>query len=105
MLENQPNCHKDDLRALKLVSAETAASRVRGGTQAFALPTFQWRADSGVGVIFRNYLRLDLAYGSGEAASRLRFRDKHTSARRGGGENVAGKARPQHSVFGKIGAD
>jgi hypothetical protein len=43
---------------------ETAASRVRGGTQAFALPTFQWHADSGVGIIFRNYIRVDIAYGS-----------------------------------------
>jgi hypothetical protein len=43
---------------------ETASSRVRGGTQPFALPTFQWHADSGVGVIFRNYIRIDLAYGS-----------------------------------------
>jgi hypothetical protein len=37
---------------------------VRGGTQAFALPTFQWHADSGVGIIFRNYIRVDIAYGS-----------------------------------------
>jgi hypothetical protein len=43
---------------------ETASSRVRGGTQAFALPTFQWHADSGVGIIFRNYIRVDIAYGS-----------------------------------------
>ena len=43
---------------------ETASSRVRGGTQPFALPTFQWHADSGVGIIFRNYIRVDLAYGS-----------------------------------------
>jgi hypothetical protein len=43
---------------------ETASSRVRGGTQAFAQPTFQWHADSGVGIIFRNYIRLDIAYGS-----------------------------------------
>lgn len=43
---------------------ETASSRVRGGTQAFAPPTFQWHADSGVGIIFRNYIRLDIAYGS-----------------------------------------
>jgi hypothetical protein len=44
---------------------ETASSRLRGGTQAFALPTFQWHSDSGVGIIFRNYIRLDIAYGSG----------------------------------------
>jgi hypothetical protein len=43
---------------------ETASSRVRGGTQAFAPPTFQWHADSGVGIIFRNYIRVDIAYGS-----------------------------------------
>jgi hypothetical protein len=43
---------------------ETASSRVRGGTQAFALPTFQWHADSGIGIIFRNYIRVDIAYGS-----------------------------------------
>jgi hypothetical protein len=43
---------------------ETASSRVRGGTQAFAPPTFHWHADSGVGIIFRNYIRVDIAYGS-----------------------------------------
>jgi hypothetical protein len=43
---------------------ETASSRVRGGTQAFAPPTFQWHADSGLGIIFRNYIRVDIAYGS-----------------------------------------
>jgi hypothetical protein len=50
---------------------ETASSRVRGGTQAFALPTFQWHADSGVGIIFRDYIRVDIAYGS--AGGRLSF--------------------------------
>ncbi len=50
---------------------ETASSRVRGGTQAFAPPTFQWHADSGVGIIFRNYIRVDIAYGS--AGGRLSF--------------------------------
>jgi hypothetical protein len=43
---------------------ETAASRVRGGTQTFALPTFQWHPDSGIGIIFRDSARLDFAYGS-----------------------------------------
>lgn len=50
---------------------ETASSRLRGGTQAFALPTFQWHSDSGAGIIFRNYIRFDLAYGSG--GGRLSF--------------------------------
>jgi hypothetical protein len=50
---------------------ETASSRVRGGTQAFAPPTFQWHSDSGVGIIFRNYIRVDIAYGS--AGGRLSF--------------------------------
>lgn len=53
------------------IFTETASSRVRGGTQAFAPPTFQWHADSGIGIIFRNYFRLDLAYGS--AGARLSF--------------------------------
>jgi hypothetical protein len=48
---------------------ETAASRVRGGTQAFAPPTFQWHPDSGVGIIYRGLLRLDIAYG--QAGGRL----------------------------------
>jgi hypothetical protein len=43
---------------------ETTASRVRGGTQPWALPTFQWHPDSGVGVTYRNMLRVDLAYGT-----------------------------------------
>jgi hypothetical protein len=50
---------------------ETASSRVRGGTQSFALPTFQWHADSGVGIILRNYIRFDIAYGS--VGGRLSF--------------------------------
>ncbi|MGA7357003.1 MAG: hypothetical protein WBW76_16380 [Candidatus Cybelea sp.] len=50
---------------------ETASSRVRGGTQEFAPPTFQWHADSGVGIIFRNYIRVDIAYGS--VGGRLSF--------------------------------
>jgi hypothetical protein len=43
---------------------ETTASRVRGGTQPWALPTFQWHPDSGVGITYRNMLRVDLAYGT-----------------------------------------
>jgi hypothetical protein len=50
---------------------EIASSRVRGGTEAFAGPAFQWHSDSGVGVIFRNYFRVDLAYGA--AGGRLSF--------------------------------
>ena len=42
---------------------ETAASRVRGGDQPFALPAFTWHGDSGVGVMYRG-VRLNLAYGS-----------------------------------------
>ena len=43
---------------------ETAASRVRGGDQPWALPTYQWHAGSGIGVVYRGMVRLDLAYGS-----------------------------------------
>jgi len=43
---------------------ETAASRVRGGDQAWALPSYQWHAGSGVGIVYRGIVRLDLAYGS-----------------------------------------
>jgi hypothetical protein len=42
---------------------ETAASRIRGGSQVFALPAFQWHADSGIGLIYRGF-RLDYAYGT-----------------------------------------
>ncbi len=45
------------------VFTETTASRVRGGSQVFAPPTFQWHADSGLGVMYRT-LRFDWAYGS-----------------------------------------
>lgn len=44
------------------VFTETSASRVRGGSQAFALPLFQWHADSGIGVIYRG-VRVNLASG------------------------------------------
>jgi len=43
---------------------ETAASRVRGGDQPWALPTYLWHAGSGIGIVYRGMLRLDLAYGS-----------------------------------------
>jgi hypothetical protein len=46
-----------------ILFSETAASRVRGGDQPFALPNFTWHGDSGVGVMYRG-VRLDLAYGS-----------------------------------------
>lgn len=42
---------------------ETSASRVRGGTQAFASPAFQWHADSGIGIIYRG-VRINVAKGS-----------------------------------------
>lgn len=41
---------------------ETSASRVRGGSQALALPAFQWHPDSGVGVIYRG-IRINIATG------------------------------------------
>ena len=47
-----------------ILFTETAASRVRGGDQPWALPTYQWHAGSGIGIVFRGMLRLDLAYGS-----------------------------------------
>lgn len=43
---------------------ETAASRVRGGDQPWALPSYQWHAGSGIGIVYRGMVRLDLAYGS-----------------------------------------
>jgi len=52
-------------RKLKLVLfTETASSRVRGGSQPWALPTFQWHAGSGIGIVYAGLVRLDLAYGS-----------------------------------------
>jgi hypothetical protein len=53
-----------------VVFTETGASRVRGGTQAFAPPDFQWHPDSGIGVIYR-LVRIDLAYG--QQGGRLTF--------------------------------
>jgi hypothetical protein len=46
-----------------IVFTETAASRVRGGDQLFAPSSFAWRADSGVGVLYRGF-RFNLAYGN-----------------------------------------
>lgn len=46
-----------------ILFTETASSRIRGGDQAFAPPTFQWRADSGVGLQYRGF-RFNVAYGN-----------------------------------------
>jgi hypothetical protein len=46
-----------------ILFTETAASRVRGGDQPFAPPSFTWYGDSGLGVMYRG-VRLNLAYGS-----------------------------------------
>lgn len=46
-----------------ILFTETAASRIRGGDQPFAPPTFQWRADSGVGLQYREF-RFNVASGS-----------------------------------------
>lgn len=59
-------------KILKLdVFTETTANRVRGGDQPWALPAFQWHADSGIGIVYRGIARLDLAYGS--QGARLSF--------------------------------
>lgn len=50
---------------------ETSANRIRGGNQPWALPTFQWHPDSGIGIIYRNSARIDIAYG--QAGGRLSF--------------------------------
>jgi hypothetical protein len=42
---------------------ETAASRIRGGNQPFALPYYTWHSDSGVGVMYHT-LRFDVTHGS-----------------------------------------
>jgi hypothetical protein len=42
---------------------ETASSRIRGGDQPFAPSTFQWRADSGAGVMYKGF-RFNVAYGN-----------------------------------------
>jgi hypothetical protein len=54
--------------------SETAASRVRGGDQPWALPSYQWRAGSGIGIVYRGMVRLDLAYGSQGARLWLGFK-------------------------------
>jgi hypothetical protein len=46
-----------------ILFTETAASRIRGGNQYFAPSTFQWRADSGIGVQYRGF-RFNVASGS-----------------------------------------
>jgi hypothetical protein len=46
-----------------ILFTETASSRIRGGNQFFTPPTFQWRADSGVGLQYRGF-RFNLASGS-----------------------------------------
>jgi hypothetical protein len=57
----------DDRRSPKVelvLFTETAASRVRGGDQPWALANYQWHAGSGIGIVYRGMVRLDLAYGS-----------------------------------------
>jgi hypothetical protein len=49
---------------------ETGSSRVRGGDQAFAPPTYHWHADSGIGVMYNGF-RLDVTRGS--AGNRLTY--------------------------------
>ena len=46
-----------------ILFTETAASRIRGGDQPFARPNFQWRADSGAGIMYRGF-RFNVAYGN-----------------------------------------
>jgi hypothetical protein len=46
-----------------ILFTETASSRIRGGDQFFAPSTFQWRADSGVGLQYRGF-RFNVAYGN-----------------------------------------
>jgi hypothetical protein len=46
-----------------ILFTETASSRIRGGNQPFAPATFQWRADSGVGIQYRGF-RFNVASGS-----------------------------------------
>ncbi len=45
-----------------VVFTETGATRVRGGNQPWALPNYQWHADSGVGIRYRG-IALDVGYG------------------------------------------
>ncbi len=46
-----------------ILFTETASSRIRGGNQFFTPPTFQWRADSGVGLQYHGF-RFNLASGN-----------------------------------------
>jgi hypothetical protein len=46
-----------------ILFTETASSRIRGGNQPFAPASFQWRADSGVGLQYRGF-RFNVASGS-----------------------------------------
>ena len=45
-----------------VVFTEAGATRVRGGNQPWALPNYQWHADSGVGIRYRG-VALDVGYG------------------------------------------
>jgi hypothetical protein len=46
-----------------ILFTETASSRIRGGDQPYAPSTYQWRADSGVGIQYRGF-RFNVASGS-----------------------------------------
>ncbi|HTU70658.1 MAG TPA: hypothetical protein VMF11_10120 [Candidatus Baltobacteraceae bacterium] len=54
-----------------VVFTEDAAGRVRQAVSPNILPYFTWHPDSGVGVIFFRFMRIDLAFG--QAGSRLTF--------------------------------
>jgi hypothetical protein len=45
------------------IFTETGSNRIRGGSQAFAPPRFQWHADSGIEVRFRG-VTVDVARGA-----------------------------------------
>jgi hypothetical protein len=53
-----------------ILFTETASSRIRGGDQYFAPATFQWRADSGVGIQYHGF-RFNVA--SGSAGGRITY--------------------------------
>jgi hypothetical protein len=53
-----------------ILFTETASSRIRGGDQFFAPSTYQWRADSGVGLQYRGF-RFNIA--SGSAGGRITY--------------------------------
>jgi hypothetical protein len=46
-----------------ILFTETASSRIRGGNEPFAPSTYQWRADSGVGLQYRGF-RFNIASGN-----------------------------------------